>query len=160
MCLVILQMDHLAAAVTAAEVTGSETLIEQYERATSDVSAFVPAVVQVLLFYLLDLPLFHLYRNGPSVWGIGFWGGQSYETICSQITSTDAQFWAQHVGECYGIIQRRFDGFLIMVYVPVFYLLLAATIVYAGRCAFTWPQRFCRAELVTCKPRTKRRQKL
>lgn len=131
--------------ITANHLGNTVELIEQYEIAMQHFKHYVPAIVQLVLFYTLDLPLFHLYRNGPSVLGVGFWNGQAYEQVCAQITRVDASFWANgNMDTCHSLIQRRFDGFLIMLYVPAFYLLLVLLIAKLSTRAFTGTQTFCR----------------
>jgi hypothetical protein len=99
---------------------------------------WLPDVVQVILFYLLDAPLLYLYLYGPSFMGIGFWGGRPFEDICAAMTGVSSGHWFELAGRCQSIIKQRFDSFLVLLYVPLFYVVLFALV-----------RRFC---LCRCPP--------
>lgn len=72
-------------------------------------------------------PLARLYMYGPAIFGWGFWAGQTIEDICAAKTNVPAQFWSDHPVECWMLIERQFNGFVIVIetllYVWVWYQL-------------------------------------
>lgn len=66
------------------------------------------------------LPLLKLYIYGPR-WGQwGFWNGAPYYDICAYQTNTPSPFWKDHSQECWNIIEKQFQGFLLAFEVSLY----------------------------------------
>ena len=66
---------------------------------------------------ILLTPLKHLYFDGPTVMGIGFWEKLPSKDICSHITGVSATFWehGDAFDECHTLVSRKFDTFVVGV---------------------------------------------
>lgn len=53
----------------------------------------VAMVIYKIYLFVIVIPLFYIYVNGPSFHGYLFWGGKSLPDICASITKVDAHFW-------------------------------------------------------------------
>ncbi len=63
---------------------------------------------------IIMVPLLKLYIYGPR-WGHwGFWHGAPYYDICAYQTNTPSPFWREHPQECWNIIEKQFQGFLLI----------------------------------------------
>jgi hypothetical protein len=63
--------------------------------------------------FLFREPLLRLYRSGPSLRGIGFWGGMTDSEICALATSHAQTFWEVNNSECSKIVQRKEESFVV-----------------------------------------------
>ena len=68
-----------------------------------------------MLERLLLGSLRRLYLHGPAWWGVGFWGGQAREDICSQLSTVPAAFWAAHPEECHALVEQHLRSFTIAI---------------------------------------------
>ena len=66
-----------------------------------------------------------LYFHGPQIGGIGFWEGLSLYEICARLTNVPELHWTLHSGECAGLIERKFNSFLIPCYFILYISMLA-----------------------------------
>jgi hypothetical protein len=73
--------------------------------------------------WLVLTPLARLYMFGPSVGGIGFWGGQDISEICAQKTNLSSEFWKENSFECFQLISKNFYGMVVLCE-SIFYFLL------------------------------------
>lgn len=64
---------------------------------------------------LLYNPLLKLYRSGPMIKGLGFWGGMSDSELCSFVTHHSQSFWEQNKAECIKIVRRKENSFIVFV---------------------------------------------
>jgi hypothetical protein len=56
-------------------------------------------------------PLYHVYINGPTWAGYGFWGGARDPDICFAISGVSAQHWEANRGQCALLIERKAYAF-------------------------------------------------
>ena len=78
----------------------------------------------LLMFYVIETPLFLIYQHSPSIAGVGGWGGFNYNQICSRITSQTEKYWEVNDHHCKLMINERFQSFFITTKVTVYFLLL------------------------------------
>lgn len=58
------------------------------------------------------VPLRHLYFNGPTLGGYGFWGGAEPADACAQLTGVSASMWkGAQAAACEDLLERKFVGF-------------------------------------------------
>ena len=67
----------------------------------------------LLMFYVIETPLFLIYQHSPSIAGVGGWGGFNYNQICSRITSQTEKYWEVNDHHCKLMINERFQSFFI-----------------------------------------------
>ena len=60
-------------------------------------------------------PLRRLYLQGPSFFGMGFWGGAALPDVCAQLSTVPAAFWAEHLGECEDVVTQHLQSFVVTV---------------------------------------------
>ena len=60
-------------------------------------------------------PLRRLYLQGPSFFGVGFWGGAAPPDVCAQLSTVPAAFWAEHPGECEDVVTQHLQSFVVAV---------------------------------------------
>ena len=60
-------------------------------------------------------PLRRLYLLGPHGWGVGFWGGQTAEDICAQMSAVPSTFWVAHMHQCEELIDQHLRRFVVAV---------------------------------------------
>lgn len=68
------------------------------------------------VYRLAVFPLRVLFFRGPRLWGYGFGGGSSPETMCQSFTDVRSEFWGSSdatQAECFEILERRFDAFVV-----------------------------------------------
>lgn len=68
------------------------------------------------VYRLAVFPLKVLFFRGPRLWGYGFGGGSSPETMCQSFTDVRSEFWGSSEAtqmECFEILERRFDAFVV-----------------------------------------------
>lgn len=68
------------------------------------------------VYGLAVFPLKVLFFRGPRLWGYGFGGGSSPETMCQSFTDVRSEFWGSSEAtqtECFEILERRFDAFVV-----------------------------------------------
>lgn len=91
-------------------------------------NAYSRSGLAALHYYLLYLPLYHLYRFGPSLWGWGFWEGREDMDICAELTSTSSGLWLRESIPCQDLIARKFQAVMVfsqvILYFTVVFLLL------------------------------------
>lgn len=108
--------------------TGTE-LVAVYESTVAAVAGVVPDAVQSLLILVLHVPLMHLYLRGPSWCGLGFWAGAEASVICASMApGTSAAFWQEHQQACRALITKRFQSWVVLIYVPVYYAALVGSL--------------------------------
>ena len=78
--------------------------------------------IRSVFWILLEWPLLMLYLNGPCIYGYGFWGGITFESICSQLTSVPATHWILNPLMCSLLIQQRFNTFLVCCYISCYFI--------------------------------------
>lgn len=94
-------------------------------------SAFVLRLIMKLFSVFFLWPMWHLYRNGPSIGGFGFWAGKSSSDICATMTHVDSNFWEssiENMNECELIIIRQFESIVIGFFM-IGYLIIAGKVV-------------------------------
>jgi hypothetical protein len=91
-----------------------------------------PSITAVYNGFLLiiELPFMHLYLNGPSIGGYGFWQNAPLASICETITNVDRAHWESHEEICTDLIYNRFSGFMICIYVLIYASTFAGFYVY------------------------------
>ena len=96
-------------------------------------------MLQIAL-YIIDLfwyiPLYRVYRKGPTFRGMGFWGSLSDEDVCSRLTGTNSAHWKIHNAECVNIIQEDFQQWVVLIDFGVYAyttLVVASTIMHIFR---------------------------
>ena len=86
-----------------------------------------PLVPLVLVDALIETPLKHVYRNGPSAFG---WEGLSFPQICSRITfHGDEAFWSKNLPECKRIFYAK-EAAVMTLCKPVLYSGLIGVAIY------------------------------
>lgn len=83
------------------------------------VPAMVHLIYGVCTLFILE-PLAILYLHGPAMYGYGFWAGKEFPEICSALTGVSSGFWASHPDECTNLIRKRFDSFVIILFVSLY----------------------------------------
>lgn len=73
--------------------------------------------------------LLHLWLNGPTFAGVGFWAGESAADICQELSGLPAKHFllnSNNAEECEGLLLRQFRAFdtLVMIF-SLAYLALA-----------------------------------
>ena len=66
---------------------------------------------------MLYWPLRHLYLNGPSFSGYGFWEGLPREEICSRLTMVEARYWygtPEQEHACSQLIERKVESLWVL----------------------------------------------
>lgn len=84
-----------------------------------------------LFLFLVVMPLFYVYMNGPSLGGYGAWGGKSLPDICSTVTNVDSHYWTsskESMAECEIIVFREFNTFLVGVCSIMYFMIVAKII--------------------------------
>ena len=84
------------------------------------------------IYNCLVFPLRILFFKGPKIWGYGFAGGDSQESMCQSFTGVRSEFWAVSAearSECFEILENKFSGFVIGA-VAVFTIALSFQISY------------------------------
>jgi hypothetical protein len=81
-------------------------------------------IASSLALYIMWVPIDHIYKQGPSVYGYGFWQGASPETMCATFSGGDAKFWIQHPEECTRQIDDRVTGMAITIYGVILFVVL------------------------------------
>ena len=76
--------------------------------------------IRYIFFVVFELPILQLYISGPSIAGYGFWQGQQPAEICSTLTTVSAKHWQLNPVECGDLIYRRFESFMVLVYVLIY----------------------------------------
>ena len=86
-----------------------------------------------LYIIFIFIPLFYLYLNSPSIWGIGGYSGQSYEDIChSIIGQLSSSFWAENEDnrkECINLILKRFNNILTGL-IGIIYIIILIRLIF------------------------------
>ena len=82
----------------------------------------------MIIYYLIEYPLFLIYQNCPSIFGVGGWGGFSDEQICSRLTSQPERYWEINSSDCVLLVNSRFQSFFITVQVAAYFILLFSMI--------------------------------
>jgi len=65
-------------------------------------------------------PLKIVYLQGPSVGGLGFWGGLPLLDICAQLTSVPSDFWVVNMGQCHEQIDKKVVAISIVILMITF----------------------------------------
>lgn len=73
---------------------------------------------------LISAPLKKLYYYGPSIGGVGFWGGKEFSEICHLLTSMESAFWMENSEKCESLINTRFGAFQISLEVILYFVIL------------------------------------
>jgi hypothetical protein len=68
----------------------------------------VALIIYKIYLFVIVIPLFYIYVNGPSFHGYLFWGGKSLPDICASITKVDAHFWTSTPDSVSAWIVKRF----------------------------------------------------
>jgi hypothetical protein len=107
--------DHLSSIETLKrdmdQISHLWTIITQW----TPVRIVYDTLYRMFLFFIV-MPLFYVYVNGPSIYGVGFWRGKSFPDICSSVTSVQASFWTEsqvNASECEMIVLREFTSILV-----------------------------------------------
>ncbi len=87
--------------------------------------------------------LARLYVYGPPLSGFGGWQGRSPESICSQLSPSNEQFWLRNMDECDRLIAQHFHSWVVLFEVLLYFWLTYHTatcmVRTAGRAvAGTW----------------------
>jgi hypothetical protein len=112
---------------------------------TAMTTSLVPGVVRSMyslfryaVFSLFELPLLQLYLYGPNVAGFGFWEGHQQDVVCATLTNVHSTHWVEHGDECSRLIYRRFEGYLIFMYVTIYVLTLLSLYVFVMCRCLRW----------------------
>jgi hypothetical protein len=65
--------------------------------------------IAMAYYFAIETPLESAYLKG-------YWVGQKTEDICSVLTRSPADFWANHAQECNDLILRNFNSWMVLVY--------------------------------------------
>jgi hypothetical protein len=65
-------------------------------------------------------PIRSLYFLGPSVGGIGGWGGLNHADICAHLTQVPASHWTVFSSGCEELLQRKFTSILVVSYCSIY----------------------------------------
>ena len=78
-------------------------------------------------------PLRMLYLQGPAVYGYGFWQGKTDSHICVNLSdaNTDPRRWTSNPQDCTDLIERRFEAFVTLVQLAVYFYIMFNTITSA-----------------------------
>lgn len=83
--------------------------------------------------YTIIAPLKYLYIQGPQVYGVGCWEGQSPSMICSQMTGQSESFWDKNRILCDAMIDTKFLSYLTMVETCAYFYILGNMITFLGK---------------------------
>ena len=65
-------------------------------------------------------PIRSLYFLGPSIGGLGGWGGLNHEDICARLTQIPASHWSVFSTGCEELLQRKFTSILVVSYCAIY----------------------------------------
>ena len=81
--------------------------------------------LSVVLWFVVEMPLVHLYLRGPQLPFVGgFCQGADPADICMQLSLVPSQHWKQNPDACALLIYRRIQSFLILTYTVLYFGLL------------------------------------
>ena len=103
----------------------------------------------MIIYYFIEYPLFLIYQNCPSIFGVGGWGGFSHEQICSRLTAQPERYWELNIDDCIILVNTRFQSFFITVQVAIYFLLLYSTVnVFLRFCIRRLSDKFIGNEII------------
>lgn len=76
--------------------------------------------MRYIFFAIFELPLLQLYLYGPAFAGHGFWQGQEIPVICASITNVPSHHWVMNADECSTLIYKRFESYMVLIYVALY----------------------------------------
>lgn len=70
-------------------------------------------------------PLENLYWNGPVFLNnYGFWGGESPENICHDLTTVRSGHWIENDDICQELLNRRFQSFIVGINTFIYFYII------------------------------------
>lgn len=85
-----------------------------------DLVSILYSIPNLLVVYPLRL----LYFQGPTLFGVGGWGGLPVEDICAQFTQVSAELWKAQREHCMALIDRKFKAMVVAFGCGVYFMAL------------------------------------
>jgi len=106
--------------------------------------AYCSASLAIAYEAIVVQPVTRLYRNGPSLHGVGFWRGADSSDICAALTQVDAQFWREHQSRCEQLIRDDILSYIVLAETLFYFYLLYQTLRFAASLCAAATRRFAR----------------
>ena len=78
--------------------------------------------------------LARLYVYGPAIGNLGGWQGKQPQTICSQLTLSNEEFWLKNIEECHRIISQHFYSWVVLFEMLIYFLFIGKLVIYCFAC--------------------------
>jgi hypothetical protein len=97
-------------------------------------------IVEIFLlcsYYFIEWPILKLYLLGPAF--MGFWEGNSAETICAALTNVPEEHWRLYPEICAELLERKSFSYVVILYCAFyFYLLLKLVCMFTKKLFSVW----------------------